>query len=293
MPRLRRNRPRKPARSVERGSHHWHMLCSQHHAMTESALDARRQPTVAKTRLEARARLVANGDNALRRIKRVGTGLCFVLFPAVWIFAFAVHPNLLQPRLLLGPEQLIQRAHGNNLLQFAHVLVTLNAALLVPMAIHFMKLLERTRAARAGVLGACLAILGAFLLAADKGPLCLTMSAVDTLPESAFAQLMPGLLAIFSFKGLMALLWGFSLMPIGVMIQTVGMWKANVLPAWRSGLLLVSLLLIGFPDGAEIINLTAAVALAAALLPCGFRLMQGADVAIDSQMEPNVDCHSL
>jgi len=39
------------------------------------------------------------------------------------------------------------------------------------------------------------------MLAADKGALCLTMSALDTLPEGDFAQMMPGLLAMFSKEG--------------------------------------------------------------------------------------------
>jgi hypothetical protein len=81
------------------------------------------------------------------------------------------------------------------------------------------------------------------------------------------------LLAIFSFKGWMALVWGLVLMPIGVIVQAIGMWKAKVLPRWQLGLLLVSLLFIGFPDGAEIVNLTAAVLMAAALMPYGVRLM--------------------
>jgi hypothetical protein len=55
------------------------------------------------------------------------------------------------------------------------------------------------------------------LLAADKGALCLTMSALDAPPEQKFAQMRPGLLAIFSFKGWMALVWGPLLMPVGVM----------------------------------------------------------------------------
>ena len=89
-------------------------------------------------------------EEVLRRVKRIGTGLCFVAFPMVWVFAFAVHPQLLEPRLAIGPEALIQRAHGNGLLQFAHALVTLNTALLVVVAVHFMKRLEGTKAAWAG-----------------------------------------------------------------------------------------------------------------------------------------------
>jgi hypothetical protein len=212
-------------------------------------------------------------NESLRRSKRIGTGLCFIIFPAVWVFAFATHPNLLEPRLLLGPEELINRAHGDGLLQFAHALVTVNTAVFVVLALHFKKLLDGTSAAWAGLVGAALAILGACMLAADKGALCLTMSALDTLPEKEFAQMMPGLLAIFSFKGWMALVWGLLLMPIGVVIQTVGMFRAKVLPRWQLGLLLVGVLFIGFPDGAEIINLTAAILMAAAMLPYGVRLM--------------------
>jgi hypothetical protein len=211
---------------------------------------------------------------ALRRFKRMGTGLCFIVFPLVWVVAFAAHPNLLEPRLALGPAELIQRAHRNGLLQFVHALVTVNTALLVVVALEFMRLLDGTSAARAGLIGAGLAILGACMLAADKGALCLTMSALDTLPEREFAPMMPGLLAIFSFKGWMALVWGLVLLPVGVMVQTVGMLRAKVLPRWQLGALLVSLPFIGFPDGAEIINLTAALVMTTAMLPYGVRLLR-------------------
>jgi len=215
-----------------------------------------------------------DGNGALRRFKRMGTGLCFIVFPLVWVVAFAAHPNLLKPRLALGPAELIQRAHGDGLLQFLHALVTVNTALLVVVALEFMRLLGGTSAARAGLVGAGLAILGACLLAADKGALCLTMSALDTLPEREFAQMMPGLLAIFSFKGWMALVWGLLLMPVGVIVQTAGMLRAKVLPRWQLGLLLASLLFIGFPDGAEIVNLAAALLMTAAMLPHGVRLLR-------------------
>jgi hypothetical protein len=221
-------------------------------------------------------------NGALRRFKRMGTGLCFIAFPLVWVIAFAAHPNLLEPRLALGPAELIQRAHGDGLLQFVHALVTVNTALLVVVALEFMRLLDGTPAARAGLLGAGLAILGACMLAADKGALCLTMSALDTLPERDFAPMVPGLLAIFSFKGWMALVWGLVLLPVGVMVQAAGMLRARVLPRWQLVTLLVSLLFIGFPDGAEIINLTAALLMTAAMLPYGVGLLRsgtGAAVA--------------
>ena len=205
--------------------------------------------------------------------KRMGTGLCFILFPAIWVFGFAVHPNLLAPRMMLGPAELLQRAHGNGMLHLAHALVTVNTAFLVVVTLRYMKLLEGTPSAWAGFVGAGLAVFGACMLAAEKGALCLALSAVDTIPETEFAQMLPGLLAIFSFKGWLALVWGLVLMPIGVLVQAVGMFRARTFPRWQLGLLFVGVLFIGFPDGAEIINLTAAVLMAAAMVPYGVRLM--------------------
>lgn len=213
-------------------------------------------------------------DNVgLSRSKRIGTGLGFILFPLLFVFAFAVHPGLLNPRLL-GPEDLILRAHQNGMLQFAHLLVTLSTALLVVIALHFMKLLERSSAAWAGMIGAAVAILGAVILAADKGALCLTMSALDTLPENEFALMMPGLLAMFSFKGWLVILWGILFLPIGFVIQAIALLKTRVFPRWGSILFLIGALLVGFPDGAEIINLTASVLMAAALVPYGIQIIR-------------------
>ncbi len=83
--------------------------------------------------------------------KRIGTGLAFIIFPLVFVFAFAGHPGLLNPQFL-GPEELIVRARGDAMLQFGHALVTLNTGLLVVVALHFMKLLDGTSAAWTGLL---------------------------------------------------------------------------------------------------------------------------------------------
>lgn len=171
-----------------------------------------------------------NRDQDLTQAKHIGAGLSFIVFPAVRVFAFAVHPDLLHPQLL-GPEELIRRAHGNDLLQFAHVLVMLNTALMVVIAVRFMRRLEHTRFTRAGLVGASLAVVGAYLLAADKGAMCLTMSALDTLPAGDFEQKMPGLIAIFSLKGWMVLVWGMALGPLGGLIRTVALWRPRSGPS--------------------------------------------------------------
>jgi len=212
-------------------------------------------------------------SNPLRRFKRTGTGLAFIIFPLVFVFAFAGHPDLLSPNLL-NPEELILRARNAPFLHFGHALVTLNTALLVVAALHFMNVLDRGSAAWAGFVGGTLAILGALMLAADKGALCLTMSALDTVSETDFAAMMPGLLAMFGKNGWLVLLWGLLLLPIGFAIQAVALLRSRALPRWQGILFLVGVLFVGTPDGVEIINLTAAVLLAVAFVPYGIRLIK-------------------
>jgi len=87
-----------------------------------------------------------NESSSLIRVKRIGTGLAFTIFPLVFVFAFAGHSGLLSPHFL-APEELIVRARGDALLQFGHALVTLNTGLLVVVSIHFMRLLDNTSSA--------------------------------------------------------------------------------------------------------------------------------------------------
>ena len=214
------------------------------------------------------ARNVMPTNDRAQSMQRVGTALAFIAMPLVFVFAFAVHPGLLHPQLL-GPQELIQRARGSGVLHFAHALVTLNTGLMVAIAVHFMRRLEAGPAALAGFVGGCLAVLGTLALAADKGALCLTMSALDDLSDAEFARMLPGLLAIFSKHGWLVLLWGILLLPIGFGIQALALHKGRVLSRRSSMLFLLGVLLIGTPDGAEIVNLTAALLLALVFVPYG------------------------
>jgi hypothetical protein len=212
-------------------------------------------------------------DALLNATRRIATGLSFVIFPLVFVFAFSVHPGLLHPQFL-GASDLILRARGAEVLQFGHALVTLDTALLVVVALHFMHVLDRTSGAWAGFLGAALAVLGALALAADKGALCLTMSALNGLSDAEFTNMMPGLLAMFSKQGWLVLLWGILLLPVGFGVQAIALFRSQALPRWQSALFLVGVLLIATPDGVELVNLTASVLLAVAFVPYGLHLMR-------------------
>jgi hypothetical protein len=131
-------------------------------------------------------------QSSLATVKRIGTGLAFILFPLLFMFGYAVHPGLLQPHIL-SEEEAILRAYNNNLLAFGHLLFLFAAPLIIVVAIRLMKLVNRGSVAWAGFIGAALVLLGAVALAAEKGAEGLTISALNTLPESDFAQMMPGL----------------------------------------------------------------------------------------------------
>ena len=192
----------------------------------------------------------------------------------MFVFAFSAHPGLLHPHFL-GPSELILRAHtASGLLHFGHALVTLDTALLVIVALHFIKLLDPTADAWAGFLGGVLAVLGSLALAADKGALCLTMSALTELSDTEFMNMMPGLLAMFSKQGWLVLIWGILLLPIGFGMQAIALLKSKSITTWQSLLFLVGVLLIGTPDGVEIVNLSASVLLTIAFVPYGIQLIR-------------------
>jgi hypothetical protein len=213
-----------------------------------------------------------NENNTIDKTKRIGIGLSFIIFPLIFVYAFANHPNLLNPKFL-EPAELILRAHNNCLLHFGHALVTLSTGLLVIASLHFMNVLKNTSRGWFGLVGGVLAILGALMLAVDKGALCLTMSALDTLPENEFVKMMPGLLAMFSKQGWLILIWGLILLPLGFIIQTIGLLKSKNLGKWQCILFIIAMLFIGTPDGVEIINLTAAIVMSIALIPYGYKLL--------------------
>ncbi len=209
---------------------------------------------------------------SLSQVIQVSTGAVFILFPLVFVFAFSTHPGLLRPRLL-KPEEIIRRARGSKLLHLGHSLVLLCTVLLVAAAAYFASILSNGSAAWAGLIGAVVAVLGAVLLAADKGAFCLTMSALDTVPDEEFSAMMPGLMAIFSKKGWMKLLWGIVLLPAGFAIQAIALLTTHTLSPWQSLLFLSGVLLVGTPDGLEIINLSASVMMAIALVPYGIQII--------------------
>ncbi len=212
------------------------------------------------------------GTNLLYQIQQIVIGLAFVIFPLVFVFAFGSHRGLLRPRLL-GAQDLIARARKDKRLHFGHAMVTLNTSLMVVAALYLMKVLNNSPLAWLATIGAVMGVIGSIILAADKGALCLTMSALDSLTDSEFNLSMPAITAIFQKKGWLVLLNGMALIPLGFAAQAIALLKTNVISTWQSILFLISVFLISIPDGLEIINLTASILMSVALVPFGVNMI--------------------
>jgi len=216
-----------------------------------------------------------NEYTPLARIKQIGVGLAFLLYPLFAGIAFAVHPNLLSLGISHDVNEKIAEFHGNSLLHFGHVLMLLGAPLLIVIAVHLMNLMEK-KAGWWGFLGGLLAVFGALILAADKGALCLVPSAFDTLPEADFRSLAPGIAAMFQYRGWLWLLWLLPILPLGFILQTLGLVRSNLIPRWQSIPMLVGSLLMANPD-IDLVGLVATIFLAIGFFPYAFQLFRSAN----------------
>jgi hypothetical protein len=62
-------------------------------------------------------------------------------------------------------------------------------------------------------------------------------------------------------------------LPIGFIIQAIGLLKSRSLPIWQCVLFLIGVFFIATPDGVEIINLIASILIAVALIPYGLKII--------------------
>jgi len=196
-------------------------------------------------------------------------GISAIVFPLLFIFAFATHPDLLNPKLVKNEDDIIKRVRKNKLMHIGHVLMIISVPLLILTAIKLTFLAQAGALSGLGLAGGTIAILGAIFLAVDKGALCLVVSAFDTLPDNEFAQLRPGFKTISQKASWLKLVWGIVLLPLGFIILAIANLGGLTIPSWQCICLLVGSGLLLVPDGFEIVNLGASIVLIAGLLPMG------------------------
>ena len=207
----------------------------------------------------------------LQKIKQTGVALSLLLYPLFAGFAFAAHPDLLSLEIGLDVLKKIEEFHGNTILHFGHFLMLLGVPMLIVIALHFMNKLENSKP-WLGWLGGVLASGGAIVLAVDKAALCLVPSALDTLSEAQFQQMVPGVEAMFHNQGWLWVLNLLPLLPVGFILQGIGLVSSKEMDRKTTIPILIGAILMLNPD-IDIIGLVATVFLAIGFFPYAIQIL--------------------
>ena len=211
-------------------------------------------------------------DQRIETVKRIGSGLAFIAFPILFIILFATHPDLFSISMSHDVNARIEEFHGNNLLHFMHFLMVLCVPILIVVALKLMGLLKG-RGTWLGFIGCVMVVLGGIILTIDKTALCLVPSAFDTLTEAQFAQLLPGIEALFDYKGYLFIIWLLPLLPLGFVIQGIGLHRSHLIPRWQSIAIIIGALLLANPD-IDLISLIGSIIVAIGLVPLGVQIIR-------------------
>jgi uncharacterized MnhB-related membrane protein len=210
----------------------------------------------------------------IETIKKKGFAISLIAFPLMLLIGFLLHPNLLKMEALHTVEQLVGRFHNQPMYHIGHLIVMFAVPVIMIMLISSMNLL-RGKGKQLGFWGGIIGLFGAFILAVDKGALCLVLSAFDTLPEEQFRQFVPFLRVMVNKAGLLWVVWLLPLLPIGAAIQAFGLMKAQIISKWQGVFIVVGLLLLNNPD-IELISSVGAFLMCVGYIPWGVKLLRTA-----------------
>lgn len=206
-------------------------------------------------------------------IKKKGFAISLIAFPLMLLTGFMMHPNLLKLEALQTVEQLVGRFHNQPIYHIGHFIVMFSVPVIMIALYSFMNVLQG-KGKQLGFWGGIAGLFGAFILAVDKGALCLVLSAFDTLPDAQFQKFVPFLSVIVNKAGLLGVVWLLPLLPIGAAIQALGLMKEKFISKWQTGCIITGLLLLNNPD-IELISATGALLMCAGYIAWGVRILQG------------------
>ncbi|MDJ0646781.1 MAG: hypothetical protein QNJ57_12435, partial [Flavobacteriaceae bacterium] len=202
---------------------------------------------------------------SIETVRQKGYALSIILYPIMLFIGFVTHPNLLEMQPLHTVEQLVGRFHNNPMYHYGHLIVTFSVPVLIIYFIGTMNLLQN-EGKKYGFIGGIIGVFGAFILAVDKGALCLTMSAFDTLPEERFQDFTPFLEVIVNKAGLLWIVWLIFALMLGGILQAIGLVKEKIIAKWQGILIIIGLLLLINPD-IELISTIGSALLCIANIP--------------------------
>ena len=205
--------------------------------------------------------------------KRIGSGLCIIIFPIMLLLGFVLHPNFFSFGMVTNLTEWVKEWRGVFLFHFGHLLVLLAVPLIIAASVRFMSLLQ-DRGAWLGYIGCILGVFGAFMLAVDKGALTLVLTALQTVPDSQFNGITPALQTLLDRAGWLGMTWLYALLIPGFILQSLGMIRARIIKKWQGILIMIGLILLANPD-IEIISSAAAILLCIGFIPIGIRELKG------------------
>jgi len=183
----------------------------------------------------------------IETLKQKSFAFSIIAFPMMLLAGFLMHPNLLQTKRLQTAQQLVERFHNNSIFHIGHLIVMFAVPFIIIVMVGTMNLLQG-KGKQLGFWGAIIGVFGAFILAVDKGALCLVLSAFDTIPNDQFAGLIPYLQVIVNKAGLLFILWLLPLLPLGAIMQTIGLLKEKMIRIWQGIFILLGLMLLNNPE---------------------------------------------
>jgi FtsH-binding integral membrane protein len=192
-------------------------------------------------------------------------------------------------------DDLIAKFHHRTAYHLGHMLVFIGVPCMILNFIYTRDLLQGAGKVY-GSVGAVIAILGSVILAGDKGALCIVLSAFDTLPQSDFESIRPAIQTIVERRGLLTVFWALPLLPLGAIIQMIGMVKERVMPRVTGAAAIVGLVLLNNPD-IDLLSSCATLLMCTAYIPFGVRTLVATEAVLDSAAKSKLDTavtnHSL
>jgi hypothetical protein len=156
------------------------------------------------------------------KLFRVIAGISLLTFPPLLLAGFLMHPDILSLEMVHTVDALIANFRHQPLFHIGHLLVFLSVPFII-FSLSGLMTLKTEKGQMWLLAGGLVGIVGAVILAGDKGALCMVLSAFDTLPETDFQQITPALEAILQRKGQLALFYALPLLPLGAAMQLVGL----------------------------------------------------------------------
>lgn len=183
----------------------------------------------------------------IETIKSKGFAVSVILFPLMLLTGFLMHPDLLEMKMLHTAQDLVVRFHNHSFYHIGHFIVMMTVPLIIVVMVGIINMLQK-KGRKYAFWGGIIGIFGAFILAVDKGALCLVMSAFDTIPEPQFQGFIPYLDVIVKKAGLLWIVYCLPLLPLGAIIQTIGLIKEKIVQKWQGILIIIGLLLLNNPE---------------------------------------------